>query len=217
MSKFGSAIASACFAALTSGAHASEGLDFESGDRSNFYLYGSGSSHLSEASEYAISYTQSENGVDYQTTVTAAAGRSFGLLSYLFTPNTFAELTYTFAAPTTTLGTLYFRFVTPDGPMAEGANDFASVFITGLNQSDYLPLNGQDIAPDSGWISMSVGIGTTAISLSLYNALDARNPPLLFIDYAEGTPTPAVPEPAGIALTLAGLAAIGLSTRRRQR
>jgi hypothetical protein len=221
MSKFLSAVALAT-AAFAAPAFADVGL--ESGSTAGYTVSGSGT--FAAATSAAVSFDAATYGVDYATTITPAVGSYFGVLTTDDSLDSPTTLTYTYATATTTVDTLALRFVTTDA--YEGAwNDTITLklydstgtayFNTTYTATEFFGLTGTDYYPDSGWLKFSVAAGTSKFEISIANTFEAGNAPTAYVDYYK-TPvtTPAVPEAGSIAMTLAGLAAVGLMARRRR-
>ncbi|WP_290869887.1 PEP-CTERM sorting domain-containing protein [Aquabacterium sp.] len=220
MSKFLSAVALAT-AAFAAPAFADVGL--ETGT-AGYTVSGSGT--FAAATSAAVSFDAATYGVDYATTITPAVGSYFGVLTTDDSLDAPTTLTYTYATATTTVDTLALRFVTTDA--YEGAwNDTITLklydstgtayFNTTYTATEFFGLTGTDYYPDSGWLKFSVAAGTSKFEISIANTFEAGNAPTAYVDYYK-TPvtTPAVPEAGSIAMTLAGLAAVGLMARRRR-
>jgi hypothetical protein len=217
MSKILSALALAA-AMVAAPAFADVGL--EGGSTAGYAVSGTGS--FAAVTTSPIAYGLIDYGVEYSTNVGASVGDYFGVLSTVGGPT---SLSYSFAAPTTTVDVLALRLTTVD---ADGVqfddtlslelydNFGATYFSKTYAASEFFSLTGTAYYPDSGWLNFSVGVGTTGFKITLSNVGDQNNDPKAFIDYYK-TPTTAVPEPTGTALLLAGLAVTGLVAGRRRR
>lgn len=236
-----SLMAVAVLGAVSSPAFALGNAGFEFGTTSQWTLLSGdvGSSLKARRNPTITILDEADPSFSYTETVAPLDGRWLGALtmnkSFTNTEGVKrAKVSYRFTAnqqPTTTKDVLALRLFSADY-VYPSFKDYVSVEYVlggGIKFRDILEDDEffGSSAPDTGWVPFAVPIGTKFINVKLVNSYNryANNTPTLLLDYypyTAGGPLPtsatitAVPEPANVAMMLAGLGIVGAVVRRRQ-